>query len=459
MAPYVGVSLETFTAIIGTVLAGIAAGSWWGGKLADRLPPRSLLGPFLAAGGIAALIAPPIVTAVGPTFSGGDPLAIVILTATGFLLPAILLSTVTPIVAKLQLQTLDETGSVVGQLSAVGTAGALVGTFVTGFVLLAAWPSRPIVLAVGASLVALGVILGMGRYSRRLGLWLTGAVVAGLLTVVVPGPCEIETAYVCAQVQTDPARPSGRVLVLDTLRHSYVDLDDPTFLEFRYIELIADVITANAPDGPLRVLYLGGGGMTLPQWLAFERPGSVQTVLELDPVLVELARSELGLEPHEADVIETGDARITIRRVPHGAFQVVVGDAFGGSTVPWHLTTEEYLIEVKARMTPDGLYVMNVIDYQPLGFARAQVATLQSVFAEVQVIAPAEYLFGVSGGNFILVASDDPLDEERLSEILQAKEASSVVLSGEDVSDWVGDAQVLTDDFAPVDQLRSRPAF
>src|SRR5262245_26382520 len=157
MAPYVGISLETFTGIIGTVLAGIAVGAALGGRIADKRDPRPLIGPALVFGGALAWLSVPIVAALGPGMDNG-PAAIVILTTAAFFLPVAVLSSVSPMVAKLRLDTLAETGSVVGGLSAAGTAGALAGTFITGFVLVAAIPSRTIVIVVGAVLVAVGIV-------------------------------------------------------------------------------------------------------------------------------------------------------------------------------------------------------------------------------------------------------------------------------------------------------------
>src|SRR5262245_14919718 len=157
LAPYVGISLETYTGIIGVVLAGISLGTWAGGRLADRLDPRRMLGPLLIAGGALAMLSVPIVNAVGESSEGsGRNATIVLLSFVGFFAPAAVLSAVTPTVVKLQLRDLGRTGSVVGRLSALGTAGAIVGTFATGFVLIAAFPVRPVVIVVGAVLIAAG---------------------------------------------------------------------------------------------------------------------------------------------------------------------------------------------------------------------------------------------------------------------------------------------------------------
>ena len=169
MAPFLGVTIETFTGIIGTILAAIAVGSWLGGRAADRYDPAKLLGPLLIVGGIAALLAPTIVSFFGPGLRRADPVDIVVLAALGFFVPGAILSAVSPAVVKLQLRDLGMTGTIVGRFSAVGTAGALVGTFATGFLLLATLPSRAIVFTVGGALVAIGAMLTirLGRLPRE----------------------------------------------------------------------------------------------------------------------------------------------------------------------------------------------------------------------------------------------------------------------------------------------------
>jgi SAM-dependent methyltransferase len=453
VAPYLGVSLETYTGIIGTILAGIALGSAVGGRMADRIDPRNLLGPTLVLGGGLALLSLPVVTVVGPGAAGGGPVAIVMLTAIAFLAPATVLSAVGPMVAKLRLASLGDTGSVVGGLSAAGTAGALVGTFLTGFVLVAAIPTRPIVLTLGVALSVSGLAMWVRLASGRPGAGVVvGVLVAGLLGVAITGPCQHETAYFCANVEVDDGRPSGRTLVLDNLRHSYVDLDDPTHLEFRYIRLIADVIDGELPGGePVEALHVGGGGFTVPRWLAATRPGSTNVVLELDPALVEINREELGLET-DADLrVVTGDARTAIDDLPTDGFDAVVGDAFGGLSVPWHLTTVEVMAELERVVRPDGVYVANIIDGGPRRFLRAQLATLAEVFDHVALIEPAE-TDRVVAANHIVVASDAPLQPDSWP----VDPADGRIVPSGELTGMVDDVRILTDDFAPVDQLITR---
>lgn len=451
VAPYVGVSLETYTGIIGTILAGIALGTAVGGRMADRWDPHLLVGPTIVLGGALALVSLPVVTAVGPGVAGGGPTAIVLLTVLAFFAPAAVLSAVSPMVAKLRLSDLGETGSVVGGLSAAGTAGALVGTFVTGFVLVAALPTRPIVVGVGAALVGWGLVLWFALARRRPGIGaVVGIVAAGLASVALPSPCEVETAYYCVSVEDDPANPSGRTLVLDNLNHSYVDLDDPTYLHFRYIRLFADVIDAEVAGGaPVDALHLGGGGFTIPRWLEATRPGSSSLVLEIDDTLVEVVEDELGLVTGPHLRVRTGDARTALDDQPADAYDVVVGDAFGGVSVPWHLTTVEVVRLLDRVLTDDGFYVANIIDGGDKGFLRAQIVTLQAVFAHVAVIQPPDGSTVEAAANHVLVASQSPL---RVASG-DIDPADGVLVTGDDVDAFVGDARVLRDDFAPVDQL------
>ena len=443
LAPYVGVTLETYTAIIGTVLAGIALGSAAGGRAADRIDPRRLLGPLLVAGGALSLATIPLVRVVGDTGDGATAKQAILLAAVGFFLPAAVLSAVTPTVAKLRLRSLATTGSTVGSLSAVGTAGALFGTFLAGFVLVEAFATSTSIVAVGAALVAAGLVLWLGL-ARRAGslpaaaALVVVAVAGGAATLASDAECHAETTYHCARIEADGAR--GRLLRLDTLRHSYVDLGDPTHLEFRYTQVFADVIDATAPEGALDVLHVGGGGFTMPRYLAATRPGTRNVVLEIDRRLVDLDRRRLGLDDVPDVDVRVGDGRILIGDVPDASQDVVIGDAFGGLAVPWHLTTVEAGREVARVLRPGGVYVVNVIDYPPTRFAKAQTATLLEVFDSVSVLAPPSALDGVDGDNFVLVASRRSL---RLDEPVDARE-------------WSAGAPVLTDDHAPVDQWLAR---
>lgn len=450
LAPYAGVTLETFTAIIGTILAGIALGAWVGGRLADRIEPRKLLGPILVFGGALAILTVPLVRVLGPALAGTS-VGLVLLVAVAALPAASVLSATSPVVVKALLGDLHDTGRIVGRLSAIGTAGAIAGSFLTGFVFVAQLPVSWIVLGVGAVTVVFGIWIWLRfRSVDGLATAVVVAVVAGVGLAALQSGCDFETKYYCARVEVDPGRDSGRLLWLDTLQHSYVDLADPTHLEFRYTRLLAAAIEAGT-DGAIDAVHIGGGGLTMPRWIDATRPGSTSTVLEIDPGLIDIARSELGYVDDPDIDIRIGDGRTGLARLASGSADVVIGDAFGGVAVPWHLTTFEVAERIDDVLTSDGLYVLNLIDHGPMAFARAEIGTLQQVFDTVAAIAPDDNL--TAGGNVVVVASDAGIDVERLADEARALGLETQVLSGADLDRYVAGSIVLTDEYAPVDQL------
>jgi spermidine synthase len=460
IAPYVGVTIQTSTAVIGFALAAIAIGAWTGGATADRTDPRRLLAPLMVAGGALVVAVLPLVRFAGALLTGADAGGVLLLASVAVVVPAALLSAVPPMVVKLQLASLSETGAVVGRLSGIGTLGAIAATFATGFVLVAVLPSSVILVITGTATAAAGVALGVllrrrTRSAGRLPPALLVLVVGVMgLAAVAPTPCEEETAYHCARVVADPERADGRVLMLDTLRHSYVDLADPTHLEFEYVRAIAAVVDATAAPGqPLSALHVGGGGLTLPRYLAEVRPGTDSLVLEVDPGVVAVDREQLELETSERLQVQVVDGRVGLADERPGARDLVIGDAFGGLSVPWQLTTREALELVDASLADDGVYAVNLIDHPPLSFVRAELATMRAVFPHVVLLARVPVLAGEDGGNVVAVASRSPLPSAAIETALGDRELVWLVAEGSAVDAFVGDAGVLTDDFAPVDQL------
>jgi spermidine synthase len=392
---------------------------------------------------------------------------VLLLAALAVFTPAAFLAAITPLVVKLQLAHLRETGRVVGRLSSIGTLGAITATLATGFVLVAALPTSVILLGLAAVLAATGIGLyvslsdgtpwrDIGSWARRLGRRPFVLAVVGLLgfglTTVAPNPCDVETAYHCARIEVDPERPTGRLLLLNSARHSYVDLADPRHLEFAYTKWMGALVDLRGP-GPVRALHVGGGGFTLPHYVAATRPGSFGRVLELDAGLVALDTERLGVVPGPALDIVVGDARTSLARQSSGDYDLVIGDAFGHLVVPWHLTTREFIADIRRVLRSGGTYALNVIDYPPSRFVRAEVATVRAVFAHVALVAPPAALAGREGANFVIIASDAPLPLAPLRERLAALPEPVTMLDGADLATFVGGGRVLTDDYAPVDQL------
>ncbi len=456
LAPYLGLTLETSTMVIGIALTAIALGSWMGGRIADRVDPSRLLSPALGLSGAVVALTPAVLRTTG---EWAPPLLFLVAALT-ILVPGALLSAVTPIVTKVRLTSLAETGTVVGRLSGAGTVGAIVGTVVTGFVLVSRLPVSTILIGLGSALVVGSALVEWRTRGWRGTPALALVVVAGgLATAVAPGGCDAETRYHCVRVVTDPDRDSGRTLVLDGIRHSYVDLDDPTVLKFTYVRAIASVADAAFPEKkPLAAHHIGGGGLTLPRYLAATRPGTRSLVSEIDSGVVRIDREHLGTGAGSGIDVRTEDGRLGLRRLATDSRDLVIGDAFGGVSVPWHLTTAEAMAEVRRVLDGDGLYVANLIDHGELAFARAEAATLDATFEHVALLGePADLGLppdkAPDGGNLVLVASDRAVDLRAVQKELDARDTGWTTVTGDDLTSWIGDAPLLTDDHAPVDQL------
>ena len=169
-------------------------------------------------------------------------------------------------------------------------------------------------------------------------------------------------------------------------------------------------------------------------------------MLEVDPGVVDIAEERLGLVLDDDLRVRVGDARTALPDLTSDSFDLIVGDAFAGQTVPWHLTTAEVVEELDRLLRDDGVYVMNVIDGGDDRFARAMLATLRTGFDHVAALLPDDRL-SIGARNQVLIASDSPIPDGI------APGDDGVLVEGKALDDYIGGAQVLTDDHAPADQL------
>jgi spermidine synthase len=262
----------------------------------------------------------------------------------------------------------------------------------------------------------------------------------------------VETSYHCAVVET-ALGATGRELVLDGSHNSHVDLANPKKLVYAYTQWMAHGIDTTARAGaPRDTVFVGGGGGTLPRWLEATRPTSHADVLEVDGKLVDLDEERLGLKPTALLKVHVGDARITMRDRPAHSADVVVGDAFSGLTIPWHLLTREWLDEVKRVLRPGGLYTLNIIDTGPENLLKAELATLLRKFRDVQVVTiPGEDGLP-AGGNAVVLASD-----VQRAYAFDPQKYQAYIYNNDEVVDYAKGGTLLRDDFAPVDQLLTIP--
>jgi len=244
-----------------------------------------------------------------------------------------------------------------------------------------------------------------------------------------------------AELLRDLDADDGWLLSVDGVAQSYVDRADLTHLEFDYVRFMGDVVDV-LPDGPLTAVHLGGGGCTLPRYVDATRPGSRQLVVEADEALADLVRRSFGTAGFR---LRVGDARTTLPALRQGESDLVVADVFEGSVQPVHVTTVEWLGEVRRLLRPGGTYAVNVADGKPLIFARGQVATLLATFPHVVLLADPSVLRGRRFANLVLAASDRPLPVEALARRAARAAGRARVVSGHDLTAFTGGAVPVTD--------------
>ena len=202
--------------------------------------------------------------------------------------------------------------------------------------------------------------------------------------------------------ERDPLRPSGRLLRDGPMDASYVDLADPTHLEFDYMRWIRITLRAARAH---RVLHVGGGACALARALAAEDPGGRQEVCEIDADVLALAREHLGLRRAPRLRVRLADGREFIAGRAPASSDAVVIDAFVAATVPRRLITVEALADV-ARVAP--LALVNVVDNRAARDVRAIAAGLSAAY-------PRVWTLGGRTGNTVLAASSMRLDLRRIA--------------------------------------------
>ncbi len=460
IAPRVGVSLYTWTSVIGVIMAGLSLGNYIGGRLADRHASRALLGTILSLASLSTLL---ILWLNNDAHTWKLPFQapfmvwVVAYIAAVFMLPSVILGCISPIVVKLSVTNLQRTGRTVGQIYAWSAIGSIVGTFATGFWLISAFGTKTTVLMVAGLLLLLGLwFITDGPWRKALVRALVVLVLfgAGLFYLNHKGflcsECLRETNYFCIKVsESERDGATIRQLTLDRLVHSYTDIADPTNLQYGYEQTYAAVIApvvAAKPD--LRSLFIGGGAFTFPRYLQATVPDSYSVVSEIDPEVTQVAHEYFGLDYEPNIATYNIDARqYMMQEAPVDEFDIVFGDAFNDFSVPYHLTTLEFARLVDRAMRADGLYIVNIIDGGQRGqFLRSFVNTLNEVWEYTAVIPSMTSWRETVRSTFVIVASHEPLD-------LSGVPGSTPPLAEDEVAEYLAmePAVILTDDYVPVD--------
>lgn len=239
-------------------------------------------------------------------------------------------------------------------------------------------------------------------------------------------PYPIATDFVTVEIRPDrdADHPGGRLLLMDGVEASHVDLDDPTRIAFEYLRHLVGVVDAMFPErDPLDAFQVGGGPCTLARYLTATRRRARVRVVERDGGIVAVSREHLALDAVPRLEVMVGDGRAALEALPGASLDLVVVDAFIGLMAPHALSTTEFIAEVRRVLRPDGLYAMNLIDVEPLELARAVAVGMTAEFDDVALLADPAVLEHRTSGNVLLLATDRPLPPEATGRAL-ARDAS-----------------------------------
>jgi spermidine synthase len=489
IARYVGSSLYTWTSVIGVVLSGITIGNYLGGRVADRFNAQKSLSVIFGISSAACaiiVIMNNLVPNIVWLWQFGFPFRIFSHVTLVFLVPSILLGMISPIVAKMALDRGLPVGRTVGDVYAWSAAGSIVGTFLAGFYLIGAMGTIAIIWTVSACLLLMAIL-----YWKRLWFLYIWAIVFLMLVTLgtstvswaanigsflelrePPNPdiiYENESHYCYIAVKQLSKDPDKRLFIEDVDNHSGILMDNIEDLQFGYFKIYAALThRISLQKKQLSTLTIGGGGCVFPRYIEKVWPGSRVDVVEIDPAVTEAAVQAFGLSRETPINIYAMDARNYIdsllERNNSGAqipkYDFIYEDAFSSTAIPFQLVTEEFNDKIARILNDDGVYIMNLIDIYDSGlFLGAVINTLEKTFGNVYVLS-AKIPHNLES-NFIIAASNnkiclDDLDKDKVLTdinlwVLSKPEIDSLKVKANEI--------VLTDDYAPVDELLAPAAF
>lgn len=463
LGPFYGVSIFLWSALISVTLAALALGYAIGGRAADRGADFGTLAGLLGVAGAWTVLIPMVRnTLLHATEPFGLRTAVLLASMVLFFPPLTLLGMVTPIAVRLRTRSLEDVGRSAGEVYAVSTVASVAAALLTGFVLVPQFGVRRLLLLTGCALFVMAAVLAVAAGRRKR----AGAVVASVVAVLValwprtaensgeiPGLRRVEqSAY--GEIRVLDEEDGYRYLILDGGSHALVRIG--TWESRHGYVAAAELMRHFFPPSGGRIVAVGMGAGSLAR--AFHEAGWRVDVVEIDPAIPRVARAEFGFTPELAEVF-VADGRRYLNVTPRH-YDIIMLDAFGSSSVPFHLLTREAFTIVRNRLLPGGVVGLNLISTgRQDELVRSVAATLRSVFGHVLALPTGEDPEGL--GNVVLLASDRALEfpEERLPNafgmFLDAHERWRVrtqTLAWENryVPDAAG-AILLTDDRSPVD--------
>lgn len=438
MAPFLGNSIIVWTSIIGTVLAFLSLGYYWGGKISDKNPSkRTFASLFLASSAFIGAI-PIEKNALSPiSLNFGLFLASIISSAL-ILGPAnFFLGAIFPYASRLAIKNVKKSGSIVGKISALSSFGSIAGVFLAGFFLIPHIGSTNILYILSLALFLVSLVIFFSGKTILFGIVSLSLIFfSSKYKITDPNKVfEKDTLYnhIIVLKETDP-KTKRQVLKLTTGRtevQSSMFLDDPYDYPEEYKKFFRNALLIN--PGAKKILMIGGGAYTSPKDYLKMFPQTEITVVEIDPELTLLAKQYFSLPEDSRLKIYHQDARIFLNESKPESFDVILMDAFAASIAPpFQLTTKEAVEKIYKSLTENGIVMMNIVstlEGPGSDFLRAEFETYKNIFPEVK-------LFPVQ----------NPEDIKSIQNIILV----ALKKNSEEISRFT-DNKGLTDDYAPVE--------
>ncbi|MCY0093116.1 fused MFS/spermidine synthase [Hoeflea ulvae] len=464
IAPYVGMSLYTWTSIIAVVLAGFSAGHWWGGRIAGLPTGRALrmTGWTMIAAACTTAAATLLLRAVAsPVLETlQHPLAaITALSGLAFFLPSLFAGVPAPVLTVAAMRTSDQSERALGAMFAAGAIGAIAGTLLAGFVFVP-WLGSVATLFVVAVvyLMAAGICFWLGGASRAESMGAVSGVgmvfLIGVASFDLPPVCDRESSYYCIRTMavSDNAQDPVNLMIVDHLAHGISARNAPRVMFTEHAAMLDALPRMRMGRTDFTSFHIGGGSYSVPRAWA-DRGISGMTIAEIDPDVTAMAVDRFWFDPATASVLHA-DARVALRNKPQ-QFDVIIGDAFTDIAVPEHLVTLEFFTLVSDRLTSGGVFAMNLLDnLDRLDALAAVVTTLRKVFPSVEVWTVGSPPRKGERRVFVLLASarDSPVSSIET----EAPDVTRFQVLETGFVDTIlqrKNAKILTDDHAPLSYL------
>ena len=472
VAPFFGTSLIVWTALIGIIMTSLCIGNWSGGVLADRRPEGKLLGRILLFAAIIIAITAFASNFVLTTLADMNLnlyFASVCSALIIFAPASILLGMASPFITRLAMLNVQSSGSTVGRLSALNSAGSIFGTFLGGFVLISLFPSGVILMLLASGIALLAVLVYTGAWLK-----IISSVVVCILSFSAyysnihglpfqPIGEQIDTRYNhLSIVESVDTRNNRRVRILITdpdSAQSMMYTDNTSELVSGYTKFY-DLAFHYKPDTK-KILMLGGGGYCVPRYLMTgERSKDITIdVVEIDPGITQAARQYFDLKDYPGMKIYHEDARTFLNRALKdniGPYDAIFMDTFSSWTViPFQMTTVETAAHLREILKPDGVLVVNII----ASVMGRQSGVFHGIYKAFSTSFPTMMIFPVTAANKIYA-----LARQNIILVATGQDATTITASNDErfknllshqwLEPFTPDPAVpaFTDSFAPVEK-------